>query len=75
MENYPDPDPHGPPQPNPGQAPLEVNTEELHTRPEVDYGSEPSQPLNPEPIPPETVPHPPEREVPHEPDIEPGRGI
>ena len=68
-------DPNPTPRPdaptNPGLPP-EIDTGGLHTRPEVDYGHEPSQPMQPEPMPPEREPIP-EREEPHEPDVEPGR--
>jgi hypothetical protein len=64
METQPTPNPSQP-GPGPGQ-PIEVDPGTIHTRPEVDYGNEPMQPMQPEP---ETVPLP-EKEP--GPDIDPG---
>ncbi len=68
----PNPSPNPTPEPtnpNPGALPLEVDPGGLNEHHEVDFGNEPSQPMQPEP---ETVPMP-EREEPA-PDTEPGRG-
>ncbi len=72
MTENPAPEPMPTPtNPNPGAIPMEVDTGELHSLPEVEYGNEPMQPLEPQP---ETPHEPgPEREQPSEPDIEPGR--
>ncbi len=55
----------------PKPSPIEIDPGELNTKPEVDYGNEPSTPSE---FPPETPPAPmPEREQPHEPETEPGK--
>lgn len=67
MEETPQPSPN-PTHPIPGGGnPIEINTGDLHSKPEVDIGSTPSPEQDPNP---EIVPEP-EREEPPGPDTNP----